>query len=189
MKRNVIVAILGSLLILSLYGCDKKKPGPEESPSIAGVADLDRMADEIGVNAKYKEYVIGYRDRLKKKLSEDLLPMQQELEKTQRELRAELDGIPEAERKKPDWKPPAAAERLYRKVIDTQQEMQAAGQASDAKLQEYDRKVKQDFQQAIQPALSAICQSKGVRVLMPRGANLYCHPDADLTNALIAYLK
>jgi Skp family chaperone for outer membrane proteins len=153
------------------------------------MVDLDRVADEIGVNAKYQEYVTAYRDRLKKKLEEVLLPLQQEVEKLQRELKEELDAVPEAERQRPDWKAPAPIEQLYRRLIEKQQQMQAEGQARDAKLQDYDRKMRQDFQEAIQPALSAISQSKGVQVLVPRGAGLYCHPDADLTDELIAHLK
>jgi Skp family chaperone for outer membrane proteins len=186
MTRLCCIIIVGSLLFPLIGGCDDKKANQQ---LVAGMVDLDRVADEIGVNAKYKEYVIEYRDRLKKKLAEILLPMQQDIEKLQRELKDELDAIPQAERKKPDWKAPASIEQRYRKLIDKQQQAQAEGQAGEAKLQEYDKKMKQDFQLAIQPALSTICQAKGVRVLVPRGANLYCHPDADLTNALIAHLK
>jgi Skp family chaperone for outer membrane proteins len=177
------------MAMLFFCGCDSRKANEQASPMVVGMIDLDRAADEIGVNAKYQEYVTAYRDRLKSRLEEVLLPMQQNVEKLQRELRDELDAIPQEERKKPEWKPPASVERLYRGLIDGQQQMQAERQAGEAKLQDYDRKMKQDFQLAIQPALSAICQAKGVRVLVPRGASLYCHPDADLTNTLIAHLK
>ena len=189
MTRNSYVSVASVLVMLSFCGCDNKKANQQAAPMIVAMVDLDRAADEIGINAKYQEYVTVYRDRLKKKLEEILLPMQQDVDKLQRELRDELDAIPQEERKKPDWKAPVAIERLYRELIDKQQQMQAERQAGEAKLQEYDRKMKQDFQVAIQPALSTICQSRGVRVLVPRGANLYCEPDADLTAALIAHLK
>lgn len=186
MNRSSCFAVGVTIVALLLTGCDGKEA---KAPVLVGMADLDRVADEIGVNAKYQEYVLGYRDRLRKTLEETLLPMQQDVERLQRELRDELDAIPQDERKKPDWKAPASIEALYRRLIDKQQQMQAERQASDTRLQEYDRKMKQDFLTAIQPAMSEICREKGVRVLVPRGANLYCEPDSDLTAALIAHLK
>lgn len=189
MRRFAYVILLNSLVVAFFSGCSSDKTGPETPPAIIGTLDLDRVANEIGMNAKYQEYVLAYRDRLKSKLEEALLPIQKDVDKIQRELRDELDAIPLGERAKSDWKAPASAEQLYRRLIEKQQQMQAEGQASDAKLQEYDRKMKQDFQTAIQPALAMICESKGVRVLIPRGASLFCHPEVDLTNALIAHLK
>jgi Skp family chaperone for outer membrane proteins len=189
MKLNHCAFVVCSLVLLFSCGCDNKAANQRASQLIVGMVDLDRVADEIGVNAKYQEYVIAYRDHLKKKLEEVLVPMQQDVDKLQKELKDGLDAIPQEDRKSPDWKPPASVENLYRDLINKQQQMQAERQASEAKLQEYDRKMKQDFQVAIQPALATICESKGVRVLVPRVANLYCHPDADLTSALIAHLK
>lgn len=183
------IPYLSPLIFFWAGGCDQKKSNPPPAQIVAGTVDLDRVADEIGVNAKYQEYVMAYRDRLKKRLDEVLVPMQQEFEQLQRELKDALDAIPQAERNKPDWKAPASIVQMYRNLIDKQRQMQAEGQAGDAKLQDYDRKMKQDFQVAIQPALSSICQSRGVQLLVPRAANLYCQPEADLTNALIAELK
>jgi Skp family chaperone for outer membrane proteins len=179
---------LSFLVVAFTSGCNDKT-AQEAPPAATGTLDLDRVADEIGLNAKYQEYVLAYRDRLKTKLEEALLPLQKDVDKLQRELRDELDAIPLAERAKSDWVAPASIEQLYRRLVEKQQQMQAEGQASDAKLQDYDRKMKQDFQAAIQPALAIICESKGVRLLIPRGAGIFCHPDADLTNALIAQLK
>ena len=183
MTRFGYSVLLSFLVVALTSGCNEK------AGEATGTLDLDRVADEIGLNAKYQEYVLAYRDRLKTKLEEALLPIQKDVENLQRELREELDAIPLAERAKSDWVAPASIDQLYRRLVEKQQQMQAEGQASDAKLQDYDRKMKQDFHAAIQPPLAIICESKGVRVVIPRGAGLFCHPDADLTNALIAQLK
>ncbi len=187
LRRVMAMASLAALACIA--GCGEQQAAKPGTHAIAAVVDLDRVAAEIGVNAKYQEYINGYRSQLKEKLESIQVPLQQDLERLQNELRTKLDAIPEAERKKPDWKAPAEAESAYKKVVEKQQQIQAEGQNLEAKLQSYDRAMKEAFQAAIQPAVAAVCEARGVRVMVPRAVTVYFDPDADLTAALIGYLK
>ncbi len=188
MSKGTFWQALAMLACFLLAGCDAQKTNEAKRSPVAMV-DLDRVAVELGFNAKYQEYLASYRAKLKQSLEEVLIPMQKDLEQLQEELRGRVNAIPEAERKRPGFKAPAEVEQVYRRVVAQQQQIQAETRAREAKLQEYDRKMKQDFQAAIQPALAVITQAQGVQLVVPRGSSLYVAPEVDLTTMLIARLK
>ncbi len=140
------------------------------------VADLERVANEIGANFQYRMTLEDYRARRQQKLNEEAAALKKELDELAGQLRAEQD----------------AAKRAVLEQDIRRRQARAAALLAQARteLADFDRRIKQTFRKGIQPAIDKVCRAHGAAMMIARGNDLlFAVPSLDLTDALVAELK
>lgn len=181
--------IAGALFVgaAMLVGCEKG--GSSDKTPEVGVIDLDQVATETGVNEKYRANLQAYAKDQQAKLSTIINPLQAELAKLQKQVSDIVEAMPKADRDKPLIEQPKELQKLVQAINDKQQLIRSEGQTRETAVQTYDRKMKTDYKEKIQPALAEVAKSKGVKVIIAKGATEWREPTLDLSNELVSYLK
>ncbi len=175
-------AVLAGLMLL--VGCDGESkgsgsstnPGGGNDDGIVAVIDLDRVADEIGANLRYRSNLTEAREKARRELQE----IQRNLKAQVDPLIEERDAITDEDRKT----------KLNQQIAAIDQRFRTAIQEKNQEIGRFDQQMKEEFRSSLAPAVKAISDAHGVRVmLMKSQATLHVTPEADLTNELIDELK